>query len=91
MPLLTAAVDLLMAGEFFGRVHFELRLAGLDEVFDLNYQGAVLPIPSQFPTGGDVSLPGATVAPEGGTPDLQRLGEQLVGDFAREAGYPVLR
>jgi Putative DNA-binding domain len=88
MPLLTAAVDVLMAGEFFGRVHFELRLAGLDEVFDLNHQGATLPIPSHFPTGGDTSLPGATVAPEDGAPDLQRLGEQLIGDFAREAGFP---
>jgi hypothetical protein len=91
MPLLEAAVDVLMAGEFFGRVHFELRIAGLDQVLDLNNEGAVLPIPSHFPTGGDLSLPGATVAQDGDTTEVERLAEQLIGDFAREAGYPALR
>jgi len=91
VPLLQAAVDVLIAGEFFGRTHFELRLAGLDQVFDLNYEGAALPIPSQFPTGGELSLPGGIAVADGEATELDRLADQWTGDFAREAGYPILR
>lgn len=42
-PLLRAAVAILLDDEFYGRVMFELRVAGLDQVFELVHDGESRP------------------------------------------------
>jgi hypothetical protein len=85
-PLLRAVLDLLRAGELYGRTLLEVSIGQLNDVLELDDSGGHRHVPVGLPLGAELSLPLGDDSPE-----VSDVLEIWRADVGRSAGYLTLR
>jgi hypothetical protein len=85
-PLLDAVVDVLVAGELFGRVLLEVRFGHLSHVVELEGPGGPRGIPTDLAIGGELALP---MGPDEAS--RHKLLDDWRSDIGRAAGFLTFR